>query len=154
MYNHLQWSVSSCASLLPPSASALAWTSQIKEVCLPDPSAVGWAQTHAPWLQVQTSHMQHIPSRGQWGATVHELLASLDPPQQQQEAAPSCLNPREASMAREEFARGGQGSLDDLLEALDGGLQVNWADQSRPWIPHEMALCVPAWLCRTTLCAL
>ena len=78
-----------------------------------------------PWQQVQISHTQHIPSQDDWEATVCSLLSSLDPPGKPGEAGPSFLNPQEASMAREEFAKGGQGSLDDLLDALDGGLQVS-----------------------------
>lgn len=74
---------------------------------------------------MQASHIQHVPSQDDWEATVRSLLSSLDPPGKPGEAGPNSLNPQEASMAREEFAKGGQGSLDDLLEALDGGLQVS-----------------------------
>ena len=84
--------------------------------------------THADGMlgcvQLQASHTEHIPSREQWESNVQALLASLNPSQQAAAATPSFLNLQEASMAREEYARGGQGSLDDILEALDGGLEV------------------------------
>ena len=72
-------------------------------------------------MQVHQSSSQHTPSAEEWGTSVHSLLGQLDA---RHGADPASLNAGESALAQREYAEGGQGSLDDLLEALDGGLQV------------------------------
>ena len=72
---------------------------------------------------MQQDSLEHTPTAGEWGSAVHALLGQLDARHGQE---PMVLDSGKLAMAQQDFSEGGQGSLDDLLEALDGGLQVRW----------------------------
>lgn len=72
-------------------------------------------------VQVQRASMTHTPPQSEWQADMQSVHDSLAEPSS---TLPEQLSDSNSHAALDEFSHNGQAGLDDLLDALDGGLEV------------------------------
>lgn len=77
----------------------------------------------APAFQVQRASMTHTPPQSEWQADMQSVHDSLAEPSS---TLPEQLSDSNSHAALDEFSHNGQAGLDDLLDALDGGLEGSW----------------------------
>lgn len=75
-------------------------------------------------LQVHRQGVSHVPDREGWERIMAPVHSSLSPAEEET-GADSLSTHVDPYAARQEYVANGQGGLDDLLAALDGGFQAS-----------------------------